>query len=315
MSSPSSLRYRLAQWLSNQLPPSMAFASAERLADLQWRRSSKDRAAVCANLSVLHGNPLAEQAPLVREVFRNFGRYLVEFFTMHRIRRPDVTVVGFQHVQDVRRMGRGAIILTAHLGNWELGAVLLRRMGFPMAVVAMPHEDSQVDRLFNQQRERAGVEVIPLGRFAVQRSLQRLREGCLLGLVGDRDFAGSLLAVSWCGVEMMFPRGPATLSFRSGAPLIPTFLIREGRWRFRLIIEPPLWPLRRGGLFASVEALTWAYATVFERSIKRFSDQWLVFQPIISDPAMIPPPVLGPQGRSLVVQGTGSPAASRQVGG
>ena len=281
MSHVNFLRYRLAQWLSNRLPPSLAFASAERLADLQWRRSAKDRAAVCANLSLLHGRPLSERAPLVREVFRNFGRYLVEFFTMHRIRRPDVTIVGLHHVQDALRTGRGAILLTAHVGNWELAAALFRRMGFPVAVVALPHEDSRMDRMFNAQRERAGIEVIPLGRVAAQRSLQRLREGCLLGLLGDLEFGGSRVAVSWCGIEVMFPRGPATLSLRSGAPLIPTFLIREGRWRFRLIIEPPVWPARRRGLLASVGALTQAYATVFERSIKRFSDQWLIFQPIV----------------------------------
>ncbi len=274
------LGYRLAQWLSTTLSNPTAFRLAERLADIQWRCSAKDRAAVQANVSMLLGQRIPPEAPVVREVFRSFGRYLVEFFTIHQVPQPQVTLEGVAHLQEVRRQRRGAIVVTAHLGNWEVGAVLLHRMGFAVAAVALPHGDPTMDRLFNGQRTRCGIEVIPLGRAAAQRSLQRLREGALLGILGDREFGTHGLAVAWAGQRVRLPRGPATLSLRSRCPLIPTFLVREGPWKFRLCVEPPLRPERAQVSEGGIEALTEAYAAVMAGYLKRFPEQWLMFQPV-----------------------------------
>ncbi len=278
-----SLRYRLAQGLCTTLPASVAFALAERLADWQWQHSAIDRAAVQANLSLVLGTDVAEESPLVREVFRNFGRYLVEFLAMHRVGHPMVRVEGEEHLIDARRAQRGVIAHTAHVGNWELGGVLIRRMGIPVAAVALPHADPATDRLFNAQRERCGITVIPLNRHATQRSLQRLREGYVLGMPGDRDFTGNGLRVSCCAHQLTAPRGPALLSLRSGAPVVPTFLTREGRWQFRLCFDPPIWPTSRAPLARSVVALTQAYTNVMEHHLTHAPSQWLLFQPVTTE--------------------------------
>ena len=279
------LGYRLAQRLSVALPSPVAFRWAQRLADVCWRCSAPDCAAVQANLSMALGMPLERRSPLVREVFRNFSRYVVEFFTMHQRERPDITVEGHDHLAEARRGRLGAILLTAHLGNWEFGAALIRRMGFPVSAVALPHPDPRMDRLFNRQRQRCGVTVIPLGHHAGRRSLQSLRSGALLGLLGDRDFTGNGVRVSLCGRQVALPRGPAILSLKSGAPLLPTFLLREGPWRFRLCVEPPIWPAIREEEDQQIRALTQAHATVLERYLKRAPDQWLLFQPLAADPS------------------------------
>ena len=237
--------FRLASWLSEGLPTASAFGLAERLSDIRWQHSARDRAVVEANLSVITGSPPTEQASLTREVFRNFGRYLVEFFSVHRVPSPDVQVEGYEHLLSAQRQRRGAILLTAHLGNWEVGGVLIRRMGFPVNVVALPHQNVQMDWLFNRQRERCGLNVIPLGTGAAHRSLECLRNGELLGLLGDRQFNDAGVVISLCGRQVVLPRGPATLSLRSQAPIVPTFLIREGAWKFRLCFEPPMRPQAR----------------------------------------------------------------------
>ena len=270
--------YRLAQWLSLRLPGGAAFRCAERLADAWCQLSAGNRAVVQANLSMALGRPVAAGDPLVREVFRNFGRYLVEFFTSHLAERCRVQIQGDGHLDDARRRHEGVIVLTGHVGNWELGAVALRRMGWPVSVVALPHEDPRMDRLFNRQRERSGLEVIPSGPEAARRSLQHLREGGLLGLVGDREFSDNGMRVSVCGQGFLLPRGPATLSLRSRAPMVPTFLIREAPWTFRLYVEAPIWPPARARDAQAVRAATQDYAAVFERYLKRFPTQWLMFQ-------------------------------------
>lgn len=271
--------YRLAQRLSRRLPPAAAFRCAERVADLWACVAPRERAAIRGNLSLALGTP-APEAALVREVFRNFGRYLVEFFTIHQTPRPTVAIEGYEHLLEARRHGRGVVLLTGHLGNWELGAVLLRRLGFPVAVVALPHDDADMDRLFTRQRQRCGLEVIPVGRDAARRSLQRLREGCLLGLLGDREFGGHGVSVRAFRREMVLPRGPAILSLRARAPVLPVFLIREGRWAFRLCLEPALQPDDGPGGGSPVQHLIQRYARILERYVQRAPAQWLLFQPI-----------------------------------
>ena len=272
--------WRISQWAAQHVPPPVAYRCAERLADAQWNVSAAARRAVQANLAMALGAPVPERSPAVREVFRNFARYFVEFFSIHRVPSPSLDVEGYDHVDAAHRRRRGVIVLTAHVGNWEVGAVLIRRMGFPLSAVALPHPDVRTNRLFDDQRRRCGIEVIPLGPEAMQRSLQCLREGRLLGVLGDQQFTSHGYAVALCGRTVALPSGPALLSLRSSAPMVPTFLIREGPWKFRLCFEPPVWPEAHGHGPSAVQRLTQAYASVLERYLRRFPSQWLLFQPL-----------------------------------
>ena len=271
--------YRLVQWLSVHLPNACAVRGAECVADLWWRCAAGRRAIVHQNLCMVLGTSTA-QGSMSREVFRNFGRYLVEFFAIHTIRHPEVTLDGLQHLEDARHRQRGVIALTAHLGNWEMGAIMIRRMGVPTTVVAWPHGTSDMDRLFNQQRARCEINVIPMGADAARASLQCLRDGHLLGLLGDWEFTDHGLTLPVFERPVRLPRGPALLSLRSQAPVVPTFLIREGRWKFRLCFEPAIWPDPQGAEEPSIRRMTQRYARVLERYIQRFPEQWLMFHPI-----------------------------------
>jgi KDO2-lipid IV(A) lauroyltransferase len=276
-----SLSYRLARRLCVTLPSRSAFQVAERLADFQWRISVKDRQAVQGNLSLILGRTPPPSSPMVRDVFRNFARSLVEFFSIHRVPHPEVIVEGEERLRAVLALHRGTIAMTGHLGNWELAAVFIQRMGIPVSAVALPHDDPGTNRLFIQQRARCGITTIPLGTDAAQRGLRQLRQGGLLGILGDREFSTHGLPVSLCGRHVVFPRGPAILSLRSGVPAIPIFLIREGPWKFRLCVEPPMWPTTGGGhRERAIHQLTQAFAQILERYLRHFPDQWLMFQPV-----------------------------------
>ena len=272
--------WRLSQWLSHRLPTTVLYQCAERLADYQWRSSAKDRQAVQANLTLALGAPVPEHSPVVREVFRNFARYLVEFFSIHRVQAPSVEVDGYGHLEEAHRRHRGVILLAAHFGNWEAGAVLIQRMGFSVSAVALPHADPRTDRLFNDQRRRCGIDVIPLGPEALHRSLRHLHDGHLLGVLGDQRFTRHGLAASLCGRTVTLPSGPAMLCLRSLAPVVPTFVIREGAWKFRLCFEPPMWPEPRQAGPSMMQRLTQRYACILERYLTRFPSQWLLFQPL-----------------------------------
>lgn len=277
---PTSLKFHLARWASCSLPAPAALRLAERLADVQHRCSVKDRSAVQANLSLVLGASAARHPLMVRDVFRNFGRYLVEFFTMHHASRAACRVDGEAHLRQAHAQRRGAIILTAHLGNWELGAAAIRRMGFPISAVALPHRDADTNRLFNSQRQRCGVMTIPLGPSASRQCLAVLHAGGLLGLLGDWELTGHSIAANLFDRAVNLPRGPALLSLRSGAPILPTFLVREADWRFRLCIEPPLWPARQVSVTASLQTLVQTYAAMLERYVRQWPSQWMLFRPL-----------------------------------
>ncbi|MBI3319280.1 MAG: lysophospholipid acyltransferase family protein [Candidatus Omnitrophica bacterium] len=285
------LGYRVARRLSRALPPRGAFWLAERLVEQWWRCSPTDRAAVASNLSVILGRPVPGDG-LTVDVFRNFALYLTEFLSADLLlRRSSIRIEGREETAAQLRKTPQAIILSAHLGNWELGAMVLRQLGFSISVVALPHRDPRVNRLFDRQRQRCGVEVIPLGATAMQRSLAVLRQGGLVGIVGDREFGVNGIPVQFFGRQVLMPRGPALLSLRTGAPVVPIFLLRTGRERFQLSCSTPIQPSagdaraaagESASSSARVQRLTQHYSTAIEDAVARFPNQWLMFQPILA---------------------------------
>ena len=228
--------FRWGSRISRALPWGAKLRVAEALADRPWRRATEDRLRIRANLGIILGRPVLDDSSLVREVYRNFARYLVEFAVADRLAPPRLVMTGGEAVARRLQACRGAVALTAHLGNWELGAIGLRRLGVPVTAVALPHHESSVNGLYDAQRRRCGVEVVPVGRHATARALRVLRRGEVVAVVADRDFGQRSVEVSFFGRQTSLPRGPAILSLRAHAPILPSFLIREGRGAFRLFV-------------------------------------------------------------------------------
>lgn len=276
------LRYHVIEHLCAMLPARWCERIAVSLADGWCRRARRDREAVQANLALVLGADRMVSVEMVREVFRNFARYLYEFFSAHQGQRVLVTLQRLEYLQRALAAKKGVILLSAHLGNWEFGGVMLHRLGCAISVVALPHAHPQVDRCFNRQRRRCGVDTIPLGRHAARASMACLRQGGLVGMVGDRLFGNAGVMVPFCGASVTMPKGPALLSVRTGAPMVPTFLLREGLHRFRLSFGEPLWPQPERSHAAEVQRLAVASASAIERAVQQHPMQWLVLQPVVS---------------------------------
>lgn len=275
----SPLYYRVIQGACAVLPARWCEAVMVWLADrwMWWARP--DRAAVRANLELVLGPGASVSAEMVREVFRNFARYLCEFFSAHHAHQTTVVLQHPERLQQAAAAGRGVIIMSAHLGNWEIGGMILSRLGYTISAVVLPHVNRRVDRLFNAQRRRCGLGAIPLGPRAAHAAMGQLRRGELLAVLGDREFGHNGMLVSFCGHQVTMPRGPALLSVRTGAPLVPTFLTREGPRQFRLAFEEPCWPSPTAAHQEEIERLTAASTAAIERSVRQCPTQWVMFQP------------------------------------
>lgn len=264
------------------LPLKAAYALATLLADIHFLLGARDRRAVKENLKAIF--PLAPEErinALRRRMFRNFAKYLVDFFRFSKIDkdylRKKVRIENCHFLDEALQRRKGVITVTAHLGNWELGGVVLSLSGYPFWAVALPHKHKTVDKFFNAQRQSKGIRVIPLGKAARQ-LLVALRENQVLGLVGDRDFSEKGIEVDFFGRRALVPPGPAVLSLKTGAPIIPGFLFRNKDDTFTLRIEEPLEPKGSAEKEEDVRNAISAYKAVIEGYIRKYADQWYMFR-------------------------------------
>lgn len=272
--------YKSGLFIIHLVPRGWAYRFAEFAARLHFRFSSTDREAVIHNLRQITGrkDDLTKEA---LKVFLNFGRYLTDFFLMykmvdHDFVRNEVSMIGRPHLDAVAAHGKGGIILTAHVGNWEMGAAVMNKLGFPVTVIALPHKNPKVNLLFNRQREAHGATVVP-ANMAVRRCLGALRQGKFIALLGDRDFGTFGEPLDFFGRKTLIPKGAAFFSCRTGAPIIPSFLVPQGNGRFTMNFEEPIFPPCGAG-DAGVLALMERYVAVIEKKIKEDPTQWLMFR-------------------------------------
>jgi len=274
--------YYLSQWVFLFLPIGVSYFIADRIGDGHFLFAHKDRDSVLHNLKVICGE-IGERRlrARARKVFQYFGRYLVEFLRLPRLNRrtflKSVSVEGLEHLDAALARGKGAIGVSAHFGNWELGAAGLALLGYRTNVIVLDHPNPAVNRLFIRMRQQKGLRVLS-PRQPVWETLACLSRNEILLMAGDRDFADNGVEVSFFQHAVVFPKGPAALSLRSGSPLIITFVVRESG-RLRFFFEPPIFPKRTGPFRERVLSMTQEIAHRLEKQIQMTPSQWFIFQP------------------------------------
>ena len=266
MSVPLKIGYRLAIFFS----------------DVHYFFADKDRACVTANLKAIFPKKDDKEIARIRVwMFRNFAKYLVDFFRFQNIDKGyikrNVRIENAHYFDQALSKGKGVIVLTAHLGNWELGGVVIAQSGYPLWAVVLPHKHKKVNDFFNYQRESKGIYVIHLGK-AVRQSLRILQENKALALVGDRDFTETGIVSDFFGKPTFFPEGPAALSLKTGATIVPGFMVRNEDDTFTLSIEKPIEFTPTGNKDKDEIAIIAKYKNIFEDYIRRFPDQWYMFK-------------------------------------
>ncbi|MDD5665213.1 MAG: lysophospholipid acyltransferase family protein [Candidatus Omnitrophica bacterium] len=274
--------YKFSEALALAIPLKLAYALAKVLSGIYYIFAFRDRKMVTDNLKVifpLKGNK--EIASIRFKVFRNFAKYLVDFLRFKKLDkkyiRDNVKVINIESVEEGLRRGKGVILLTAHLGNWELGGMVISQLGYSLLSVALAHKSPKVDRFFNDKRESKGMEVLPLGK-AAKGCLRGLRKNRLLALVGDRDFTDKGRITNFFGKPAILPEGAAVLSLQTGAVIIPGFMLRNNDDSFNLIFEKPLefnLTMNRGN---DLDIIISKCKSVLEEYIRAYPDQWYMFR-------------------------------------
>jgi KDO2-lipid IV(A) lauroyltransferase len=222
--------------------------------------------------------PAATTLPgLARKTFQNFGKYLVDFFRFAQLTEAQLRrFVSLEHIeflQEAAAHGQGVLVVTAHLGNWELGGAVIAALGHRLNAVALPQRVEQINQLFNAQRASRGIHVLPLGRAAVS-IVRCLKRKEMVALLGDRDFTNQSERYAFFGAPAPLPRGPAWLAMHTGAPLVPAFLVRQEDDTFLLRCHPPIYPAAAG----SEDAIRAQWIAALENEIAAAPCQWFIFE-------------------------------------
>lgn len=276
------LLYRIGRSIAFHTPLKLGYKIAAFISDLRLLFAAEDRRIARENLKVIFPQKTEREIHRVRiRMFRNFAKYLVDFFRFEKLDpdfiKKNIRIENIRYFDEAIGKGKGVIALTAHIGNWELGGVVIALLGYPFWAVALPHKDKRVDDFFNSQRESKGVHVIPLGK-AVRSCLKVLEENKMVALAGDRDFTETGIVFDFFGRDAFFPEGPAAFSLKTGATIVPGFMLRNHDDTFTLRIEKPIDYAPSGDKEKDLREIISRYIVIFEDYIRKYPDQWYMFR-------------------------------------
>ena len=264
--------------------------AAQRLfrvaAERTWRQQGQSVLQLKANLTrVLGPERIDRLDDVAHEGVRRYMRYWCEAFRLPSWSKQHINdsfrvVRGQDRLDAAMAAGTGAIMVSPHMGNWDLaGAWAALRFGGVVTVAERLRPEGLYDK-FVAYRESLGMEVHPYGDMDVVRVLaRRLKEGRLVCLLADRDLSHAGVPVTFFGERATMPGGPAVLAMLTGAPLMPLSLWHTDSGVEAEIGEPLSVPAD-GSRAARVSEVTQSLAGAFEERIARRPEDWHMMQPL-----------------------------------
>jgi len=226
---------------------------------------------------------LPERSPedierIARETYAQLGRTGVETAILPAYNAAEIVglfedVQGWSIIEERLARGKGLILVTGHLGNWELGGAYLAARGLPIDVVARHMANPLFDRYLTRTRQQIGMEVVH-DEEAVRRVPRSLRSGRAVAFLVDQGAVG--LASTWVpffGRYAKTPRGPAVFALRLDAPIVFGAAVRRPSGRYQLTFEP-IDVAPTGDREADVDRIVADYTSTLERWVRRTPEQY-----------------------------------------
>jgi KDO2-lipid IV(A) lauroyltransferase len=246
---------------------------------------TRERRATARNLRRILGARGWRLGVAVWRQFYSYSRFMVSYcdllhLTPDSLRaRLDPTAGIDAQMRDALARGRGVIVLTAHLGNWEVGARVLALSGARVNVVMAPDRASAAERWLMRVRETGNVRALrvgdnPASTLALRAALARNE---VVAIQGDRMLGDRALTVDLFGAPFRVPLGPFLLAYLCDAPLLPAFIVQDGWWRWRGVVGAPIRFARGADRDADLLAAARQYAAHLEKSVRAYPDQWFNF--------------------------------------
>ncbi len=283
------LIYRFFCFLGVHLPDWLAYFIGSSIAEVRYYITPNLRKTITENLrQVLKYKAYIENIPFdekilhtyVKRTYRNFGIYMVEFFQIpkwnEKLVKEKVRVIGIDNLDRALSKSKGAIVITAHLGNWELAGIVTSLLGYNLSAVALPFRSDRIATIFIKRRRTKGVNVILTGSNPKE-YIKALKKNSVIAILGDRIFTEKGIPINFMGKQTYLPRGPATLALRLNAPYLPGFLLREKKGRYALVFDKEIEIPDTEDYQEKIRVLVERSARILEKFIIKYPDQWLNF--------------------------------------
>lgn len=218
----------------------------------------------------------------IASLFIKLGQTFLEMLYMPNLTpktiRQYATMDNRHYLVDAVAQGRGVVILTAHMGNWEWLGASLALEGFPLAAVIKRQPNDQHTRILNEYRELVGIEIFARGTTELVSAARALKKGKMLGFLADQDAGTNGLFIEFLGKMSSTPTGPAVFAKKFNAPIVPAFIVRKPEGGHKVILLEPFYYEDTGNEAEDTYKMTAKMSGIIEDIIRQYPDEWLWFQ-------------------------------------
>jgi predicted exporter/lauroyl/myristoyl acyltransferase len=285
-SSPSQLYqaplWRIGLWLGRHLPLRAAAFLAKMCAAVYWRLARRRREIVMENLRPVAGDAARRDA---RKLFDEFALKLADLWRYESGVKQGKWFSnwqGWDNFTAAHAHGRGVLLVTPHLGNWEFGGAFLVEKGYRLLVLTQAEPDEQLTKLRRASRTRWGVETLVIGDnpFAIVEIIKCLQAGAAVAMLVDRPPAPTAVTVELFGRPFSASIAAAELARASGCAILPVVMVRRPDGYSARIHPEILYDRAAIGDRAGRIRLTQEIVRAFETPIRQNLTQWFHFVPI-----------------------------------
>lgn len=274
--------YRGGAWLAEHTPPAIADRVAVLGGKIAYKRAAGKRKTVESNLGRVVGKA-PELDETVRAAFGSYAEYWLETFRLGRYSHEELLAMvepvgdSLEIIEEAIASGRGALVITPHLGFYDIGVAWVGAKGWAFTTVAEVLRPKALFEWFAQVRRRHGLTVLPArnGKSIRVRLGDVLDAGGVVALVSDRDLGRRGIWVDFFGERTTFPASPTLLLVEKKVPLIAGSITKHGD-RFRLQFEKVPYTLT-GDEQADITAVAQVTADALEKMIRAAPEQWHLF--------------------------------------
>lgn len=288
-STPSSL-YSAKLWsaglfVARMLPLGISRALARSAAACYWQFAGHRRNVVIQNLQPAFNGDRAAATRAARKLFSEFAIKLVDLWRYEA--GMDVTGLktdwqGWENFAIAHARGKGVLIVTPHLGNWELGATFFVKHDVPLLVLTQAEPDAALTQMRQASRTRRGIETLVVGEdpFAFIEIIKRLQAGATVALLVDRPPAPKAVQIELFGRPIQASNAAAELARASGCAIVPGVIVRnENGYSATILPEIPYDRAAIGDRDGRIR-LTQEILRALERAIREHAEQWYHFVPV-----------------------------------
>lgn len=228
------------------------------------------------NISRALGVTQKQAAVIAKASAIRFGPMFMEVLHMPRLNKDNinkyVTLTGSEHLDAALKMGRGAVLATAHSGNWEVLGAALAMHGFPLVAVVQRQTNAAMDTFINAYRTKAGMHVTY--KQGVREMVKLLGTGKIIGLLMDQDNHEDGVFVEFFGRMASTPQGAAALARLNNAPIVPAFITENPDGTHTAIIHPPVMVDKSDDRAEDIRRTTQVLTRIIEHHIRQHPNEW-----------------------------------------